>query len=117
MDIFTGKLRLAGSIQNEIPKTDMTAAEVVLLRAIHGHDSVVDLKRTGSHKMLHAEERERLITLYGEAKNPDGQFYFREMFGPEHRELPTKVLDYQDPEKLPVVENIVTDEDAASLMA
>jgi len=88
-----------------------------LLRTIHGADAVCELRRTGTKMVNHAAERERLADAYGEATNGDGANIYRELFGGQHLELPTKLIDYQDPETLPVVENIVTEDTLNSILA
>ena len=117
MDIFSGKIRLGGSLLNEVSRINMTAPEVILLRAMHGADAVVELKRTDSKNVKHDEERARLGDMYGEARDHDGESYLQELFGPAHRELPTHVPGYKDPDALPTVENMATEDDAAALMA
>lgn len=66
MQVVSCKVRLAGSVLNEVIKYDVTAPEVVVLRQVHGGpDSVVDLKLTGTADASDADERQRLISLYG----------------------------------------------------
>lgn len=59
-------LRLNGDINNEIFKASVTPAEIVIFRAIHGSDSVVNVQPTGSDKRSHGPEFERLKQTYGE---------------------------------------------------
>ena len=89
MDFFTCKVRLSGSVLNEVPKINVTAPEIVMLRHLHGHDAVVGLKRTKSENVEHGVERERLSLLYGEKR-------MIEVFGQAHRELPAKLADYSE---------------------
>lgn len=113
MDIFTCKLRLGGSVLNEVPKINVSAPEVLVLRAIHGHDAVVDMRRTGGKHANHNEERERLSQVYGADK-------VLELFGPSHRDLPTKVAGYEETSPLtaPTVENMdAGDNSAGSMLA
>lgn len=92
MDIYKGKLRLAGDMRNEVRKGDLTAPEVILLRKIHGDDAFVELEKTGSKKADHQAERQRLYLEYPAAVNADAKKHFvEELFGPNHQDLPTSV--------------------------
>jgi hypothetical protein len=64
MKLYACKVRLHGSVMNEVPKEEATAAEVVLLRVIHGHDAVVGLTEVGEVEREDREERSRLRALY-----------------------------------------------------
>ena len=114
MDIFSCKIRLAGSTTNEVFRGRLTAPEVIMLGAIHGSDSIIDLKRIGSQNTVHAEERDRLGRLYGDER-------VEKLFGPEHRELPIKVPSYTGdvlPVDEPTPENVVpVAEPASAIMA
>lgn len=67
-------VRLAGDINNTVRKRDVSPAEIVILRAIHGGpDSVQDIKPIMMDKMPHQQERARLAYLYGD-KVVDGCF-------------------------------------------
>lgn len=76
MRLYSCKVRLAGSLYNEMPKSDVTAAEVHILRILHGTDAVIDLVDTGKAMSLtserdkpvtrgQSEERSRLEEQYG----------------------------------------------------
>lgn len=58
-------VRLAGDVGNTVPKTNVTVAEIVVLRSVHGDDAVVDIKPTHNCKTPHREERDRLCIIYG----------------------------------------------------
>lgn len=77
MQLYKCVLRLNGSLHNEVPKNDVTAAEIQVLKAIHqgpetGVDVVVRIQPTRKVDRSDQEERERLQDLYGAsvAKNP-----------------------------------------------
>lgn len=92
MDIYNGKIRLAGDLRNEVRVAGATAPEVILLKKIHGEDSFVEIEKVGSDKRNHADERQRLYTSYPSAVNADAKKHFvEELFGPNHQELPTSV--------------------------
>lgn len=64
---FACKVRLGGSLYNEVPKGEVTAAEIIVLRAIHGKEGVIDIKEVEPVKRTSEEERARLISSYGSA--------------------------------------------------
>ena len=60
MHLYACKVRLHGSVMNEVPKEDVTACEVMILRLIHGDDAIVALRCTGDVARSDEEERSRL---------------------------------------------------------
>lgn len=109
MQIYDCTIRLGGSLHNEVTKQGVTAAEVILLRAIHGDDTVRHIKARGSIDVTDAEERARLATFYSNGTpamlNPDdmpGAQLVKEVFGVVGVPLPRKLAD--------VEEDIVPDE-------
>lgn len=101
------KLRLEGSVLNEVPKEGLTAAEVDMLRALHGADAVVGLVEAGEVSRSDAAERERVKSLFmnplldGPPRLKAKTEMFRDLFG--HDSLPM-------PKALAVAE-VVEDED------
>jgi hypothetical protein len=71
MQIANIMLSLGGDHGNQVYKHSVTAAEIAVLRAIHGDDAVKDVEPIGDVKRSHREERGRLIETYGGAKIPD----------------------------------------------
>ncbi len=80
MQLYDCKVRLKGSLYNEVHKRGVSAAEIMVLRVIHGGavddmDAVVDVKpsmdadgkRLPVSEVDDHDERERLQELYGEA--------------------------------------------------
>lgn len=68
MQLYDCKVRLSGSLYNEVPKTGVTAAEITVLRVIHGSDSVADIKPdVFDRKRSDGSERARLDSIYGSA--------------------------------------------------
>lgn len=108
MHLYSGKIRLGGSVLNEVRKDDLTAPEIYVLREIHGNDAVVDIKQTGVDKRSSVEERARLTTLYAsvEDNNPEklkGKIaMMRNLFGHDSMGLPDKLTE--DVSAEPVVE-------------
>lgn len=66
MKLYDCKVRLGGSLYNEVPKTGLTAAEIHILRHLHGNDAVADITEAGKNSTTQAQERERLIEVYGD---------------------------------------------------
>lgn len=64
MKLYDCKVRLGGSVMNEVRKAGITAAEVVVLRLLHGDDAVADIVEVGDVKREGKVERERLYRAY-----------------------------------------------------
>lgn len=64
MRLYSCKVRLGASLYNEVPKSDVTAAEIHILRTLHGSDAVVSIFETGKNKIGQSEERDRLEQIY-----------------------------------------------------
>lgn len=58
-------VRLNGDTGNTVLKSEVTVAEVAVLRSIHGNEAVVDIKPVRQCKTPHREERDRLSLIYG----------------------------------------------------
>lgn len=93
--LYSAKLRLAGSVLNEVPLVDVTAAEIDLFRLIHGgDDAVVNVRETGQDERSHADERARINQKFaGGDDNIEGQAkkklaMIRELFGHDRLPLP-----------------------------
>ncbi len=108
--LYDCKVRLSGSVLNEVPRTNVSAAEIFVLRGIHGEDAVVDItdakirqkeetaraKETGwapkhPEARRQSAEREYLEFVYGEK-------IINELFGASFRSLPTKLAEVEDDE-------------------
>lgn len=66
-------LALAGDTGNTVPKFGVTAAEIAVLRLLHGEDAVFDIEPVGEIQQSHRAEIERLSKLYGKTQ-PDGRY-------------------------------------------
>lgn len=66
MQVANCNLRLNGDINNEIHKPSVTVAEIAVLRALHGNDSVVNIQPLRNDKREHSGEFERLKLTYGD---------------------------------------------------
>lgn len=73
-----------------IPKTDVSVAEVVLLRLIHGPDSVIDITPSRMTTTSLPEARAALLAAYGDA-NKDRAKLIDAMFANIHMQGLTKL--------------------------
>jgi hypothetical protein len=51
-------------VLNEVPKDDVTAAEIMMFRALHGNDAIVNIVETGEKTSTDAAERERVKSKF-----------------------------------------------------
>lgn len=65
MQVANILLSLAGDSGNTVPKSNVTAAEVAVLRLIHGEESVRDIEPIGTVERTNRGERQRLVARYG----------------------------------------------------
>lgn len=79
-------VRLSGEMTNEVLMTGVTAGEILLLRRIHGDDSVLKVQAHGTDKRPHAAEFDRLKQVYGEKR-------VIEAFPGAHPQLPVLFRD------------------------
>ncbi|HEV2155409.1 hypothetical protein [Bradyrhizobium sp.] len=73
-------LSLGGHHGNTVPKFGVTAAEIAVLRAIHGDESIKDVEPGHVIKTTHRTERDRLLGIYGGAKFEDGRPIVESLF-------------------------------------
>jgi len=124
--LYDCKVRLQGSVLNEVPKSGVTAPEIELLRALHGADAVVSIVDTGGiaevavsatkkRPRTDKEERDRLVAMFANpattvAESADKKMrMIRDLFGHDRNPLP-KELDLapvveeedDDPAEVPV---------------
>lgn len=101
MQIFSGTVRLGGSRDNEVFIPDMSAAEVVLLRHLHGSDEgVAHLKLIGDEPRTDADERERLTLKY--VTHVKSRATFEGVFGNAYQALPAALPEFPaQPAKAP----------------
>lgn len=101
MILYDCKVRLAGNVNNEVFKSEVTAAEVMLLRVVHGDDAILNIVQTGKANRSHADERARLMRLYASPENNNTEqltkkrALFRDLFGHDSVPLPLALPDEQ----------------------
>lgn len=106
MKLFNCKVRVAGSMLNEVRKEQVTASEIVLLRALHGDDAVIDVVHTANVNRSARKERERLARMY--SKNDPhqrltGADLVRKFLGIESQELPDDPPELSKADPTPTV--------------
>lgn len=74
MKLYSATVRLAGSLSNEVSKSQITAAEIAVLQRIHGEDAVQKISEIGEVKgRSDARERARLAVEYPKGLGADGK--------------------------------------------
>ena len=103
MDYFSARIRLNGSVMNEVRKDCLSAPEVIIMQYLHGADSVLDIVKVDPPDLpvafTHDAERERLIAEYERALRRQ-QISFIQIFGPSHVALPVSVPGYTEPDEV-----------------
>ncbi len=85
MQFYDATVRLGGNVIHEVPRTNLTAPEVVVLQAIHGGvEAVVNIEPVRSGKIDMNMERDRLIQKYSPK-------VVSEVFGPTTATMPEKL--------------------------
>jgi len=96
MQNYNATVRLDGNILHEVPKQNITAPEIIILRYTHGDDAVVHIKKVSgkgkNNKLNQKQEIERLKMIYGDKK-------FTDVYGGGYiNKLPETLDDYTEPE-------------------
>lgn len=68
MQVVNCTVAIAGDMRNTVAKENITVAELIILRELHGHDAVRNIQVVGKASVDSHEERERLAGIY--AKPP-----------------------------------------------
>lgn len=72
MHLANVMLAIGGDTGTTIPKRAVTAAEIAVLRSIHGEEAVFDVEACGEVNRSHRDERARLKEIYGGAEDGNG---------------------------------------------
>lgn len=102
MKLYSCKVNLAGSLLNQVHKVNVTPAEIVLLRAVHGNDAISDIKHVANVNRSDRAERARLAGIYTMTTpkgTKRGDELIREFLGIESQALP------EEPPKIEVAAN------------
>jgi hypothetical protein len=103
MHLYNCKVRLSGSLYNEVPKTKITAAEIDVLRILHGDDAVADIEKSGNDpKLTDVGVKDHLHRVYGEAlRKRENDRSILEIFG-RRAPLPKSLSQLEaEPEEKP----------------
>jgi hypothetical protein len=104
MRLYDCKVLLAGSRDNEVRMHEVTAAEIMALREIHGPDSVIDIQPGRMDKRSHGDERARIYRTYADPEALDTKAKAARLdalFGPAHVPLPVELPADQADEDAP----------------
>ena len=94
MEIYDCKVLLGGSRTNEVRKFGLPAAEIIMLRHIHGEDMVVEIVHAGTSDITDAQVRDMLALSYGPGDveiSKAGPAILKEVFGPAGVKLPSSI--------------------------
>ena len=94
MNLYDVIIRVGGSLYNEVEKHSVTAAEVIMLQALHGEDAVRITKHVGTTDEPHAHIRERMADFFGTGHvetSRSGPELVKKHFGPKNMPLPDRL--------------------------
>jgi len=98
MELYDCQVRLSEDVRWQVEKRSVTAAEIMVLRTIHGKEAIANIRRADAKDPpTDSEVRARLDQEYGQALKRAGMPIDR-LFGPEHMPLPKKLDGFIDPE-------------------
>lgn len=112
MQIANVQVALGGDQGNRVPKYGVTPAEIVVLRAIHGTESVIEIEPAGEVTRPHAVEKSRLMEVYGGAKDEDNRPHVVNVFPGIGAQLPLTLADLALPSEFYRATARATAEDA-----
>jgi hypothetical protein len=79
MQIANVMVAIGGDSGNTVPKVGVTAAEIAVLRSIHGEEAVFDIEPAGSIERGNREERQRLVETYP-ARDGENKLIVEQLF-------------------------------------
>lgn len=65
MKSYKANVLHAGKMNHQLLKSDLTAAQIIMLKAIHGDHAVTDIVETGNSDLPVSGEKGRLTAIYG----------------------------------------------------
>jgi len=63
--LYNCNVRPGGDLIHDVPKENLSAAEIMVLNHVHGEGSVVNIEPTKTTRTPHKEEYGRLCDVYG----------------------------------------------------
>lgn len=113
MELANCILALGGDTQNTVPKFAVTPAEVALLLAIHGDQSISEIEVVGEIDRRNIEEADRLLAQYP-AKDESGNLILQQVYPGRQPILHQTFADLQLPDHFfAVTQRAVPVEEAA----
>lgn len=94
MNLYDVVVRVGGSLYNEVERFAITAPEVAMLRALHGEDSVRQIKHVGVSDEPDVTIRERMADFFGTGRvetSRSGPELVVKHFGPKTMRLPDRL--------------------------
>lgn len=95
MKLYSVKVRLAGSLLNEVWVQNATASEILVLQRVHDVGSnapIAEVKETGSVVRVDAKERARLVQKFLEWNLGRGSDLIKEVLGSPGAPLPQEYV-------------------------
>lgn len=89
MKLYSATVLLSGSKDNQVLKHDLTAAEIVVLKRMHGGEAVIAVTHSGDNDRSEVSERARLQDIYGNGlRTIQGVHTLEALLGPAGVPLP-----------------------------
>jgi hypothetical protein len=63
--LYKCNVRPGGDLIHDVPKTDVSAAEIMVLNHVHGEGAVINIEPTKTTRTPHKQEYNRLGDIYG----------------------------------------------------
>lgn len=89
---------LGGDTGNTVPRYGVTAAEITVLRAIHGDEAVFDVEPAGEIDRSNREERQRLAEVY-RARDGENKLVIDSLFPGSGARVPETLDELELPEE------------------
>jgi len=111
MDLYSCKVNLNSKSDTQVSLFDVTAAEILVLRAIHndpekedagGMDPVVEIKKTGEADRTDDEERDRLTGAGADQLGVSrySMTFFRKVFPNDYIPMPERLKEFEPKAKV-----------------
>lgn len=94
MQIANALVALGGDRRNTVPKSNITVAEVMVLQAIHGEDSVHEIEIVGDSQIAAEDLRDYLRSHYP-AKDEDARLIVDMVFPGRRPDFPQSFSDVE----------------------
>lgn len=110
MQRYNCLLRVGGSPYNEVRLFDLTAPEIIVLRAIHRDDSLLDLRKSVAKPVHQSTIRDHLEKKYSQALGKlKPKQTIQTLFGPAHMLMPELLPELEKKAEAPAPVGAVPD--------